>query len=191
MSLNTQSLQPLINWIYSVADQILINTYEPSKYKDVILPMTVIRRLDAVLEPTKDKVLETYKKYKGKLNDLTAILTSKQNGSGQAFYNTSNYTLKKLLDDPKNLRSNFENYLNGFSDNVQDIISKFKFRNEIETFDEASKLFSVIEKFVSPKMTCGPRAYHLWQWVMCLKICFADLMKLPMQKQDDTLLLVK
>ncbi|HRE68188.1 MAG TPA: class I SAM-dependent DNA methyltransferase [Cyclobacteriaceae bacterium] len=158
MSLNTQSLQPLINFIYSVADQILINTYEPSKYKDVILPMTVIRRLDAVLEPTKDKVLETHEKYKGKLNDLTALLTSKQNGSGQAFYNTSLFTLKKLLDDPKNLRSNFENYLNGFSDNVQDIISKFKFRNELETLDEAGKLFSTIEKFVSPKIDLRPES---------------------------------
>lgn len=156
MSLNTQSLQPLINFIYSVADQVLINTYEPSKYKDVILPMTVIRRLDAVLEPTKDKVLDTYGKYKGKLNDLSALLTSKQNGSGQAFYNTSPFTLKKLLDEPKMLRSNFENYLNGFSDNVQDIISKFKFRNEIETLDEAGKLFSTIEKFVSPKIDLHP-----------------------------------
>ncbi len=156
MRLNTQSLQPLINWIYSVADQILINTYEPSKYKDIILPMTVIRRLDAVLEPTKDKVLETHKKYLNKLNDLTAVLTSKSTGSGQAFYNTSPFTLKKLLDDPKNLRSNFENYLNGFSENVQDIISKFKFRNEIETLDEANKLFSVIEKFVSPQIDLHP-----------------------------------
>ena len=158
MSLNTQSLQPLINFIYSVADQILINTYEPSKYKDVILPMTVIRRLDAVLEPTKDKVLETHEKYKDKLNDLTALLTSKQNGSGHAFYNTSPYTLKKLLDDPKNLRSNFENYLNGFSYNVQDIITKFKFRNELETLDEAGKLFSTIEKFVSPKIDLRPQS---------------------------------
>lgn len=158
MSLNTQSLQPLINFIYSVADQILINTYEPSKYKDVILPMTVIRRLDAVLEPTKDKVLEIHEKYKDKLNDLTALLTSKQNGSGQAFYNTSPYTLKKLLDDPKNLRSNFENYLNGFSYNVQDIITKFKFRNELETLDEAGKLFSTIEKFVSPKIDLRPES---------------------------------
>lgn len=158
MSLNAQSLQPLINFIYSVADQILINTYEPSKYKDVILPMTVIRRLDAVLEPTKDKVIETHEKYKNKLNDLTALLTSKQNGSGQAFYNTSPYTMKKLLDDPKNLRSNFENYLNGFSNNVQDIISKFKFRNELETLDEAGKLFSTIEKFVSPKIDLRPES---------------------------------
>ena len=156
MSLNTQSLQPLINFIYSVADQILINTYEPSKYKDVILPMTVIRRLDAVLEPTKEKVLENYEKYKGQLNDLTAILTSAKTGSGQAFYNTSKYTLKTLLDDPKNLKSNFENYLNGFSANVQDIISKFKFRNEIETLDEGQKLFSTIEKFVSPKIDLRP-----------------------------------
>ena len=142
MKIATQSLQPLIQFIYSVADQVLINTYEPSKYKDVILPMTVIRRLDAVLEPTKETVLATFERYKDKLNDLTSVLTSKQNGSGQAFYNTSPFTLKKLLDDPKNIRSNFENYLNGFSDNVQDIISKFKFRNEIETLDESKKLFS-------------------------------------------------
>ncbi len=158
MSINTQSLQPLINFIYSVADQILINTYEPSKYKDVILPMTVIRRLDAVLEPSKEKVLDTHLKYKDKLNDLTALLTSKQNGSGQAFYNTSPYTLKTLLDDPKNLRSNFENYLNGFSYNVQDIITKFKFRNELETLDDAGKLFSTIEKFVSPKIDLRPES---------------------------------
>lgn len=158
MSINKQSLQPLINFIYSVADQILINTYEPSKYKDVILPMTVIRRLDAVLEPTKDLVLETHDKYKDKLNDLTALLTSKKNGSGHAFYNTSPYTLKKLLGDPRNLRSNFENYLNGFSDNVQDIISKFKFRNELETLEEADKLFSTIEKFVSPKIDLRPES---------------------------------
>lgn len=156
MSINKQSLQPLINFIYSVADQILINTYEPSKYKDVILPMTVIRRLDVVLEPTKDLVLETHDKYKDKLNDLTALLTSKKNGSGNAFYNTSPFSMKKLLDDPKNLRSNFENYLNGFSENVQDIISKFKFRNELETLEDAGILFSTIEKFVSPKIDLRP-----------------------------------
>lgn len=156
MSINKQSLQPLINFIYSVADQILINTYEPSKYKDVILPMTVLRRLDVVLEPTKDLVLETNEKYKDKLNDLSLLLTSKQNGSGNAFYNTSPFTMKKLLDDPKNLRSNFENYLNGFSENVQDIISKFKFRNELETLEDAGILFPTIDKFVSPKIDLSP-----------------------------------
>jgi len=156
MSLNTESLKPLINFIYSVADEILINTYEPSKYKDVILPMTVIRRLDLVLEPSKEKVLETFEKYKSQMQNLDALLTNEKHGSGYAFYNTSQFTLKKLLTDPKNIKANLENYLNGFSDNVQDIISKFKFRNELETLDEANKLFSVIEKFVSPKIDLTP-----------------------------------
>lgn len=91
-----QSLQPLINFIYSVADQVLITTYEPSKYKDVILPMTVIRRLDAVLEPTKDKVLKTHEKYKDKLNDLTALLTTGKNRKQAKQYSTkhgSSYSL--------------------------------------------------------------------------------------------------
>lgn len=158
MNVNTASLQPLINFIYSIADQVLINAYEPSKYKDVILPMTVIRRLDAVLEPTKARVLESHRRYVGQLNDLTSVLTSKTTGSGEAFYNTSPYTLTTLLDDPRNLRSNFEQYLNGFSDNVQDIISKFKFRNEIETLDEGNRLFSTVEKFVSPKIDLRPQS---------------------------------
>ena len=158
MSINTQSLQSLINFIYSVADKELINCYIQSKYANVILPMTVIRRLDAVLEPTKEKVLATHEKFKDKLNDLTTVLTSKQTGSGQAFYNTSKFTLKTLLDDPANIRSNFEDYLNGFSQNVQDIISKFKFRNELETLDEAKRLYPVIEKFVSPKIDLRPES---------------------------------
>ncbi|MEP7171253.1 MAG: N-6 DNA methylase, partial [Bacteroidota bacterium] len=89
---------------------------------------------------------------------MTSILTSKQNGSGQAFYNISKFTLKTLLNEPKDIRTNFENYLNGFSDNVQDIISKFKFRNEIETLHEGKKLFSTIEKFVSPKIDLRPES---------------------------------
>lgn len=83
-------------------------------------------------------------------------MTNGKHGSGLAFYNTSRFTLKKLLDDPRNLRSNFENYLNGFSENVQDIIKQFKFRNEIETLDEADILFSLIEKFCSPKVELHP-----------------------------------
>lgn len=156
MSLNTQSLQPIINFLWTVADDVLVNTYQKGKYKDVILPMVVIRRLDLLLEPTKDKVLSTFKEYNKKLQNLENLLTSKKHGTGLAFYNTSKFTLKKLLDDPKNLRSNFENYLNGFSDNVQDIIKQFKFRNEIETLADADILFSLIEKFCSPKVELHP-----------------------------------
>jgi type I restriction enzyme M protein len=156
MSLNTQLLQPVINFLWTVADDVLVNTYQKGKYKDVILPMVVIRRLDLLLEPTKDKVLQTFKEYNKKMQNLDTLLTSKKHGSGLAFYNTSKFTLKKLLDDPKNLRSNFENYLNGFSENVQDIIKQFKFRNEIETLDEAGILYSLIEKFCSPKVELHP-----------------------------------
>ncbi|MGI8598636.1 MAG: type I restriction-modification system subunit M [Chitinophagaceae bacterium] len=156
MSLNTQSLQPIINFLWTVADDVLVNTYQKGKYKDVILPMVVIRRLDLLLEPTKDQVLQTFNNYKDKLQNLDSLLTNAKHGSGLAFYNTSPFTLKKLLQDPKNLRSNFENYLNGFSENVQDIIKQFKFRNEIETLDEADILFSLIEKFCSPKVELHP-----------------------------------
>lgn len=156
MSLNTQSLQPIINFLWTVADDVLVNTYQKGKYKDVILPMVVIRRLDLLLEPSKDQVLKTFADYKDKLQNLDSLLTNTKHGSGLAFYNTSPFTLKKLLDAPKNLRSNFENYLNGFSENVQDIIKQFKFRNEIETLDDADILFSLIEKFCSPKIELHP-----------------------------------
>lgn len=156
MSLNTQSLQPVINFLWTVADDVLVNTYQKGKYKDVILPMVVIRRLDLLLEPTKEQVLNTFNEYKSKLQNLDSLLTNSKHGSGLAFYNTSKFTLKKLLDDPKNLRSNFENYLNGYSENVQDIIKQFKFRNEIETLDDADILYSLIEKFCSPKVELHP-----------------------------------
>lgn len=156
MSLNTQNLQPIINFIWTVADDVLINKYLENQYQDVILPMTVLRRLDLALEPTKDKVLKTYNDFKGKLDNLSGLLTSEQHGSGLAFYNTSQYTMKKLLADPKNIDANFLDYLNGFSENVQDIISKFKFRNQLERFEETGITFSLIEKFCNPKVELCP-----------------------------------
>jgi type I restriction enzyme M protein len=156
MSLNTQSLQPIINFIWTVADDVLINKFLENQYQDVILPMTVLRRLDLALEPSKDKVLETYEDYKSKIDDLSGLLTSEQHGTGMAFYNTSAYTMKMLLDDPKNIDSNFLDYLNGFSENVQDIVIKFKFRNQLETLGSTGITFSLIEKFCNPKVELSP-----------------------------------
>lgn len=150
------NLYPIINFIWSVADDVLVHAYKKGKYGDVILPMTVIRRLDLVLEPTKDRVYKSYIQYKDKLNNLDTILTSQKDGSGKQFYNTSKFTLKTLLNDPKNIRANFEDYLNGFSRNVQDIIDKFKFRNQLDTLEEEGLLFGLIEKFVSPKVNIHP-----------------------------------
>lgn len=156
MNLDTQSLQPIINFIWSVADDVLINKYLENQYQDVILPMTVLRRLDLALEPTKEKVLQTHEQFKGKIDNLSGLLTSKEHGSGLAFYNTSPYSMKKLLADPKNINENFQDYLNGYSENVQDIISKFKFRNQLETLENSGITFSLIEKFCSPKVELSP-----------------------------------
>lgn len=156
MSLDTQSLQPIINFIWTVADDVLINKYLENQYQDVILPMTVLRRLDLALEKSKDKVLKTNEQFKDKVGDLLGLLTSKEYGSGLEFYNTSAYTMKKLLDDPKNIDSNFLDYLNGYSENVQDIISKFKFRNQLETFENTGITFSLLEKFCNPKIELSP-----------------------------------
>jgi len=155
MSLNTQSLQP-INFIWTVADDVLINKFLENQYQDVILPMTVLRRLDLALEPTKDKVLKTYDEFKSKIDNVSGLLTSEQHGSGLAFYNTSRFTMKKLLADPKNIDTNFLDYLNGFSENVQDIISKFKFRNQLDTFETTGITFSLLEKFCNPKVELSP-----------------------------------
>lgn len=156
MSINTQSLQPIINFIWTVADDVLINKFLENQYQDVILPMTVLRRLDLALEPTKDRVQNTFEEYKSKIDNLYGLLTSDQHGSGLAFYNTSPYTMKMLLNDPKNIDANFLDYLNGFSENVQDIITKFKFRNQLETFQSTGITFSLIEKFCNPKVELSP-----------------------------------
>jgi len=150
--MEVKDLQPIINFIWSVADDVLRDIYTKGKYRDIILPMTVIRRLDTILEPTKDRVIQTYNEYKDKLENLDSLLTGSKFGSGHVFYNYSNFTLQKLLDDPNNIRANFENYLDGFSPNVQDIISKFKFRNQLDTLEEADILFTTIEKFCTPRI---------------------------------------
>ena len=173
MSLDTNTLQPIINFIWTVADDVLINKYLENQYQDVILPMTVLRRLDLALEKSKDKVLKTHEEFKGKIDNLSGLLTSKEHGSGLEFYNTSPYTMKKLLDDPKNIDSNLLDYLNGFSENVQDIIQKFKFRNQLETFETTGITFSLIEKFCSPKVELRPEKIS----PMAMGYMFEDLIR--------------
>ena len=173
MSLNTQSLQPIINFIWSVADDVLINKYLENQYQDVILPMTVLRRLDLALESTKGRVLKTHENFKDKIDNLSGLLSSKEHGSGLAFYNTSPYTMKMLLDDPKNINDNFLDYINGFSENVQDIIRKFKFRNQLETLEAGGITFSLIEKFCSPKVELSPEKVS----PMAMGYMFEDLIR--------------
>lgn len=146
--MQANQFQPIVSFIWSVAD-ILRDVYVKGKYRDVILPMTVLRRIDAILEPTKDEVLEFYNAHKNR-QDKNALKTYLCKKSQTTFYNTSNFTLNTLLHDPQNIKVNFENYLDGFSENINDIILKFKFRNQLDTLDEAKILRGVIERFCSP-----------------------------------------
>lgn len=131
------------NFIWSVAD-LIRDDFKRGKYQDVILPLTVLRRIDCVLEPTKDKVLTTYNKYKGELKDPDKVL---RKASGYAFYNTSKYTFERLLDDPNNIAKNLNAYINGFSENMREVIEKFDFRNTIAKLNEANLLYLVIQRF--------------------------------------------
>lgn len=112
--------------------------------------MTVLRRVDVILEPTKDKILDLYEQFKDKIDSFDFLGMSTGNGLG--FYNYSKFTLQTLLNDPKNIRVNFENYLDGFSENIKDIISKFEFKNQLDRLENANILFGVIERFCSPKI---------------------------------------
>jgi type I restriction enzyme M protein len=133
----------IVSFIWGVAD-LIRDTFKRGKYQDVILPLTVLRRLDCVLAPTKAKVLEAQAKFKGKLDNLEPQL---RNASKFAFYNTSRYDFEKLLADAPHLASNLRNYIAGFSQNMREVLEKFDFDNTITKLDEAGLLFQVMERF--------------------------------------------
>lgn len=137
--------------IWAIADK-LTGVYKPHEYGEVILPMTVIKRFDSILTDTKSAVLDKYENVK--TLPMRDVLLRK--ASGHAFYNTSKYDFEKLLDDPDNVEANFRDYLNGFSENVQDIIEKFKFDGHITTMANKGILYIVIKEFTSPKANLHP-----------------------------------
>ncbi len=152
----------IVSFIWSIADDCLRDVFVRGKYRDVILPMFVLRRIDCLLEDTKDAVLAevTFQKDEAKMAILDA--SGLRDASGQVFYNTSKFTLKTLLGNPSQLEANFNYYLDGFSPNVAEIIAKFDLRNQIRKMAEADALHGVIEKFVAPTInlshhdTIGP-----------------------------------
>ena len=132
-----------VNFIWGIAD-LIRDTFKRGKYQDVILPLTVLRRVDCVLEPTKPHVLETYAKLKGRLENLAPQLCR---ASGFAFYNTSLYTFERLLADAPHLADNLRAYSTSFSENMREVLEKFDFENTISKLDEAEFLFLVLERF--------------------------------------------
>lgn len=158
--MDNQVYNSIVSFIWGIADDCLRDVYVRGKYRDVILPMTVIRRLDAMLEHTKPVVLEMKKKMDeaGITNQWPALC----NAAGQAFCNASPFVLKDLTSRVKKqtLKADFEAYLDGFSPNVQEILAKFQFRNQIDTMIEADILGAVIEKFVSPTINLSPKPIY-------------------------------
>ena len=139
--------------IWAIADK-LTGVYKPHEYGEVILPLTVIRRFDCILADTREAVRNKYASVKAL--PMRDVLLRKV--SGHAFYNTSNYDFEKLLDDPDNIEKNFHDYLNGFSENVRDIIEKFKFDGHISTMANKDILYIVLKEFTSPNANLHPNA---------------------------------
>lgn len=154
--MDNQVHNQIVSFIWGIADDCLRDVYVRGKYRDVILPMTVIRRLDAMLEETKPAVLAMKKQLDAaKIDNQWPALC---NAAGQAFCNASPFLLKDLTSRSKaqTLKADFKAYLDGFSPNVQVILDKFKFRNQIDTMVDADILGAVIEKFTSSDINLSP-----------------------------------
>ena len=154
--MENNKLNWIANFIWGIADDVLRDLYVRGKYRDVILPMTVLRRLDSLLEPSKQAVLNM----KTSL-DKAGIVHQDQalrQAAGRAFYNTSKFTLRdlKARASQQQLKADFEAYLDGFSPNVQDILDNFEFRNQIPRLTKADALATLIERFLSPDINLSP-----------------------------------
>lgn len=151
--MNQAQYSKLFSFLWNIANDVLVHAFEKSKYKDIIMPMMVLRRIDVLLEPTKEKVLEKKKQLDefGILTGQYPILCAE---SGYPFYNTSQFTLKSLLNetDPTRLKSNMIDYLNGYSEDILDIIDKFHLRQQVDNLTETNRLGSLIAKFTDPNI---------------------------------------
>jgi type I restriction enzyme M protein len=158
--MNLASHNKLVSFIWSIADDCLRDVYVRGKYRDVILPMVVLRRLDALLEPTKEAVLEEMAFQRDEAHFTEWDENGLRQASGYVFYNTSEWTLQRLHDTATNsqqiLKANFDDYLNGFSPNVKEIIEKFKLKAQVAHMANKDVLLNVLEKFTSPYINLTP-----------------------------------
>lgn len=159
-SMNTAVHNKLVSFIWSIADDCLRDVYVRGKYRDVILPMVVLRRLDALLEPTKEAVMEELVFQRDEAGFTEWDENGLREASGFVFYNVSEWTLQRLHDTATNsqqlLQANIEDYLNGFSSNVKEIIDKFKLKSQIRHMANKDVLLDVLEKFTSPDINLTP-----------------------------------
>ena len=132
------------SFIWNVCDDVLRGMFKQHEYGDIILPFTVLRRLDCVMESNKDEVVKLYNDYKTKVDDPSPVIQSRIKST---FFNFSKYDLNRLKSDPQNINRNFQNYLGGFSDNVVDIIENFQLDKPIEKLNKNNRLYELVDKF--------------------------------------------
>lgn len=158
--MNTAIHNKLVSFIWSIADDCLRDVYVRGKYRDVILPMVVLRRLDALLEPTKEAVMQELAFQRDEAGFTEWDESGLRDAAGYVFYNTSEWTLQRLHDTATNnqqiLQANFEDYLNGFSTNVKEIIEKFKLKSQVRHMASKDVLLNVLEKFTSSYINLTP-----------------------------------
>jgi type I restriction enzyme M protein len=182
----------MTNFIWNIADDVLRDVYVRGKYRDVILPMTVLRRLDAVLEPTKQAVLEMKAALDKEL--ITNQDDALRAASGQAFYNTSPFLLRDLKSraTQQKLKDDFEAYLDGFSPNVQDILTNFEFRHQIPACPKPTPSAMLIEKFLDKDINISPfpvgdcPASTTTRWARCSRNWCAASTRTTTKKRAST-----
>ena len=172
------------NFIWSIAD-LLRGDYKQSDYGKVILPLTVLRRLDCVLSSTKANVLKKYEQIK--TTDIKNIDPVLNKVAGYSFHNRSPFDFDKLIADPNNIASNLRNYINGFSEDAREVIEQFEFENHINKMDDANLLYLVVKRSKSDEDS----AYQAWKWVTCLKSLFENSLRFQMKQLGNTLHHVK
>lgn len=174
----TQSHSQIASFIWSICN-LLRGPYKRNEYRKVILPLTVIRRFDCILEPTKDKVLSELPHLYGKSDNI--IHESLTRITGVPFYNKSRLDFRKLLDDPNQITVNLQSYINDFSPNVQRIIEKFKFSEQISSLAEHNLLFLVLQRFVSDELDLSPAAVDNMQ----MGLIFEELIRIGAEQSNE------
>jgi len=156
----TNNFTDKANFIWQVADDILRGAFKAHEYGDVILPFVVLRRLDLVLEPQKDTVIEQYEQFRGTLNDEQIVPVLRKAAGDKNFYNHSFYDLRRLAQDAKNIELNFNNYLNGYSKNVREIIENFQLDKIIAKLLKNDLLYMLVEMFTEVDLSPGAVTNH-------------------------------
>ena len=169
--------QKLSTFIWGVADDALRGLFKPHEYGQIILPFTVLRRLDSIIEPKKDDIIRLHNEWKDKTDFPTPIILNKLKIK---FYNNSKYDLKRLTQDPQTIYKNFQNYLSGFSENIDDIIENFQIDKHIEKLNKNDRLFILIEKFSSADLSPSQISnYEMGQ-------LFEELLRLFSEMSNET-----